>query len=68
MGEVIDRDPRIRELFNILGGCLQSAVYSGCVLIQPKLTSATTAVLAMATQARRSVENCILVIVCGKAG
>lgn len=68
MGEVIDRYPRIRELSNILGGCLQSAVYSGCVLIQPKLTSAMTAVLTMAAQIRRSVENCILVIVWDKAG
>lgn len=64
MGEVIDRDPRVREVLKLLGGCLQSAVYSGCVLIQPKLISATTAVLAMAAQASRSVENCILVIVC----
>lgn len=65
---MIVRDLRIRELSNMLGGCLLSAVYSGCVLIHPKLTSPMTAVLAMAAQARRSVENCILVIVYDKAG
>lgn len=65
---MIERDLCKSELWIILGGCLQSAVYSGCVLIQPKLTSATTAVLTMAAQARRSVENSILVIVCDEAG
>lgn len=67
MGEATDRDLCIRELLNILGDCLQSAVYSGCVLMQPKLTSAMTAVLAMVAQARRTFENCILVIEYDKA-